>query len=129
MALVVLDASVIIAVLNEADAKHDAAVTALTALPAEELVISASTLAEILVGPYRAGSRAERMVEGFVADRLRVEPVSADIARRSARLRANSHTLRLADALVIATGEALAATTILTADRAWARSSRRVRVI
>lgn len=128
MALVVLDASVIIAVLSEADAKHDAAVAALTALPAEELVISASTLAEILVGPYRAGSRAERLVEGFVVDRLRVEPVSADIARRSARLRAGSRSLRLADALVIATGEALGAT-ILTADRAWARSSRRVRVI
>lgn len=129
MALVVLDASVVIALLNEGDAKHEAAVSALTALPTEELVISASTLAEILVGAYRAGSRAERIVEGFVADRLRVEPVSADIARRSARLRASTKTLRLADALVIATGEALGASEILTADRAWAGSSRRVRVI
>lgn len=129
MALVVLDASVVIAFLTGGDTKHEAAVAALTALQAEELVISASTLAEILVGPYRAGSRAERIVDGFVADRLRVEPVSVEIARKSARLRAGSQTLRLADALVIATGEFLGATAILTADRAWAGSSRRVRVI
>lgn len=128
MALVVLDASVVIAFLNEGDAKHAAAVAALTDLSTEELVISASTLAEILVGPYRAGSRPERIVEGFVTDRLRVEPVGVEIARRSARLRAGSQTLRLADALVIATGDVLDAA-VLTADRGWSRVSKRVRVI
>ena len=128
MALVVLDASVVIALLNEGDANHKAAVAALTALSTEELVISASTFAEILVGPYRAGSRAERIVEGFVTDRLRVEPVSVEIARRSARLRAGTQALRLADALVIATGDVLDAA-VLTADRGWSKVSKSVRVI
>lgn len=128
MALVVLDASVVIALLNSGDAKHEAAVAALTALATEELVISASTLAEILVGPYRAGSRAERIVEGFVTDRLRVEPVGVEIAQRSARLRAGTQALRLADALVIATGDVLDAA-VLTADRGWSKISKRVRVI
>jgi len=66
----------------------------------------------------------------FVADlALRVEPISAQIAERAAVLRAAHRGLRLPDALVIATGDALDAMTVLTADRTWPRLSRRAQRI
>ena len=49
MALIVLDASVIIAHLDPADALHARAVTALTAVSDDDLVLPASALAETLV--------------------------------------------------------------------------------
>jgi hypothetical protein len=60
---------------------------------------------------------------------MRVEPLTATMARRAAALRARHPALRLPDALVLATGELLDAAAILTAARAWARVSLRARVI
>jgi PIN domain nuclease of toxin-antitoxin system len=57
-----------------------------------------------------------------------VEPVGADVADGAARLRAVTRDLRLPDALVLATADALGVT-VLTCDRSWPRSSRRARVI
>jgi predicted nucleic acid-binding protein len=50
------------------------------------------------------------------------------VAERAASLRARHGALRLPDALVLATADALDAT-VLTCDRAWARASRRARVL
>src|SRR5579883_1007836 len=57
MAVIVLDASVVIAFLDSSDAHHASAVAALAAHQSEQLVLPASTYAEILVGPYRRGPR------------------------------------------------------------------------
>ena len=66
----------------------------------------------------------------FVMDlAVRVEPISADIAERAAVLRAAHRSLKLPDALVIATADALEATLLLTADRTWTRVNRRARMI
>jgi PIN domain nuclease of toxin-antitoxin system len=57
-----------------------------------------------------------------------LEPLTAEVAERAARLRSIHRGLRLPDALVLATADVLEATA-LTADRAWARISRRARLI
>lgn len=130
MALVVLDASVVIAFLDATDRHHEAAVAALSAVRTDELVLPASAYAESLVGPFRRGGAASAKVEGFVAEfAMRIEPLSADIARSAAFLRARHSGLRLPDAFVLATGELLRAGRILTADRAWLTFSRRAKTI
>jgi len=129
VAIVVLDASVIIAFLDAGDAHHTAAGVAVGQAHRETLVLPASAYAEVLVDPWRRGPSAVAVVRRFVGDLgIRIEPLTADIAERAARLRARHRALRLPDALVLATAEALD-TSALTCDRSWPRASRRARVI
>ena len=104
MAVVVFDASVLIAFLSGRDAHHVEAVTAVRATleRGAERLLCAVTLSEILVGPLRAG-RAE-IVESLLS-RLSIEirPVDAVIARRGAAVRATTG-LALPDAYVVAVG-------------------------
>jgi predicted nucleic acid-binding protein len=120
MGCVILDASVAIAHLTAQDAHHDAVVRALAALRGSEFVLPVVAYAELLVGAFRRGATFERTVEDYVRDGPRVEPATAEIGRLAARLRAGNPALKLADALIIATGEALDAQKILTADARWA---------
>jgi predicted nucleic acid-binding protein len=129
VAIVVLDASVVIALLDARDPHHPAAVTALGRAREETLVLPASAYAEVLVDPWRRGRDAVAVVRELVADLgMRIQPLTADVAERAAQLRAEHGSLRLPDALVLATADVLAATA-LTCDRAWPRASRRARVI
>jgi predicted nucleic acid-binding protein len=128
--VVVLDASAIIAFLDPADAHHAAAVAALRAVAGGQLVIPASAYAEILVRPYRAGPPAVTTVEQFIAAlAIHVEPISREIARRAAQLRSQHTSLRLPDALVLATADDLNAAVVLTADVAWTKISPRAQVL
>lgn len=124
MALVVLDASVVIAFLDPDDALHDPAVEAVTKHQRDELVIPASAFAEILVAPYRRGAEAVAEVEAFLADLdVRIEPTTPAIARTAAQLRSSSRSVRLPDALVLATADRLGADEVLTGDESWTRIS------
>lgn len=122
MGLTHLDAGVIIAFLDGADAHHDAARSALsTSLDgAERLSIAASALAECLVGPARRSTKAVELVR-TVIDRLPVSVVHLDeeIATQAAMLRARHRSLKLPDALVIATAEHSSADRLITTDRKW----------
>ncbi len=122
MGLTHLDAGVIIAFLDADDAHHDAARSAISdALDnADRLSIAASALAECLVGPARRGPKAVEVVRALL-ERLPVSVVEldADIAVRAARLRARHRTLKLPDALVLATAEQSAADRLITTDRKW----------
>jgi predicted nucleic acid-binding protein len=130
MALIVLDASVIIAFLDSADDHHEAAIAALEATERDDRVLPASAYAEVLVSPMRRGSEAASKVdEALSAIAIRIEPTTSDIARAAARLRARHKSLRLPDALVLATGQVLNAARLLTADRGWPKLDRRARVI
>jgi predicted nucleic acid-binding protein len=130
VALVVLDASVLIAFLDPGDRLHEPAVQALAAHQHDELVIPASVHAEILVGPYRSGAKAVAEVESFLSDfSVRTEPANDVIARAAARLRSGSKSLRLPDALVLATAAELGADEVLTGDASWARSGRHITVL
>jgi predicted nucleic acid-binding protein len=126
VAIVVLDASVVIGFLDAEDAHHRASVAALAARRGAELVLPVSAYTEALVGPFRQGPGAVATVERFVVDfAMRVEPLSAEMARRAAALRARHARLRLPDALVLATADVLDAAQV----RSWPRVSRRARTI
>ncbi len=129
MAIVVLDASVVIAFLDADDAHHAAAVAAIGRARREELVLPSSAYAEILVDPWRRGPEAVTVVKQFVVDLgIRIVPLTAEIAERAARLRSGARAFRLPDALVVATAEALDAPA-LTCDRSWPRVSRRAHLV
>jgi len=123
MALTILDAGVIIAILDSNDVHHAAAREAVTQAlrRGEQLAIPASAYAEILVGPYRQSPKAAATVDAFLAALpARVEPAAREIAAVAAELRArHAARLRLPDALVVATAVELQAVLIMTTDAAW----------
>ena len=130
MALVVLDTSVIVGFLDPEDTLHEACVAALFEHHQDDLRIPASVYAEILVAPYRTGAEAVAAVESFLSDLgVKVEPISAPIARAAAQLRSARKGLRLPDALVLATADELDADVVLTGDASWAKVSQRATIV
>ncbi len=123
MGLTVLDAGLVIAILDSGDPHHAQAREALTAARrrGDELVLPASTYAECLVSPSRRGAEAVATTDRFVdALPARVEPASRAIAAAAAALRAmHGRALRLPDALVVATAQVLGADRIVTTDARW----------
>lgn len=122
MGLTHLDAGVIIGFLDADDSHHDTARAALSnALDhGDRLFMAASALAECLVGPARRSQQAIELVRTLI-DRLPVSVVDLDteIATRAAILRARHRTLKLPDALVIATATTSGADQLITTDRKW----------
>ena len=128
MALIVLDASVLIALLDPADAHHGAAAAALTQHAHDDLKVPASAYSESLVVPARRGQMrtAKRAIAALLLD---IVPITDRIAEEAAELRARHPKLRLPDALVVATGSALGAHLVLTGDAGWRRLGRTISVI
>lgn len=123
MALIVVDASVLIAHLDPADTVHAHATEALLAHAADDLRLPASAYAETLVDPARRG-RLDEARERIASLQLEIVPIDSQLAEHAARLRARERSIRLPDALVLACGEELDADEILTADRRWRRFER-----
>jgi len=84
------------------------------------MAMAASAFAQCLVGPSRRGRRAVETVNELIA-RLPIEVVDldADIARVAASIRAKHTSVRLPDALVIATAARAEADRLITTDRRW----------
>jgi predicted nucleic acid-binding protein len=100
----ILDASVLIGLLDSKDPHHDAAVEAveLADQAARELITPASAYSEAL----DAFARADRITDAHNAVAgmgITVTPMNAVIAERAAALRASHSSLRLPDAIVLAT--------------------------
>lgn len=123
MALTVIDAGVLIALLDGDDAHHSSAEDVLREAFAagDDLVIPASAYAECLVAPLRRGPEAAAVVDDVVdALPARVVPITRATARAAAALRAShGRALRLPDALVVATAIDLGADRLLTTDARW----------
>jgi predicted nucleic acid-binding protein len=97
--VIVLDANVLIAYLDAEDAHHDAAHDLLLAVADDALSMSTLTLAEVLVGPARAGRLA--VVRGVVRDlELNEVVLEAGSAERLAVLRAETG-LRMPDCCIL----------------------------
>jgi toxin FitB len=127
--VIIVDASVLIAHLDANDALHDRALDALLAATEQPLGCSPITLAEVLVGPARAGRlRAARTA---VADLGVVEtPLGDDAAARLATLRAET-ALKMPDCCVLLAAEDARVEAVLTFDDRLARAAeqRRLRVV
>ena len=127
MGLTHLDAGVLIGFLNAEDAHHGSAAKAIGDALSENqtLAMSASVLAEILVGPSRSGAKAVEVVRNMVATLpIEVVPIDDEIAVTAAGVRARHQSLKLPDALVIATAKEDGADRLVTTDRRWPTAKR-----
>ena len=132
MGSVVVDTSIVLAILDPRDAHHRGAFQAWRQIRAagDRIVLPATALAEVLVGASRVGEEAVRTAEAFVDSVVdSVQDIDRVIARSAARYRAQFASLRLPDALVIAVGSVTNADAVLTADQRWSRVDRRIRVL
>ncbi len=125
--LIVLDASVAIAALSVDDAHHDAAVNALAGASDDELVLAATTRAEILVGPARARGKALAAARDFT-DGCETIPVSAATADGAAAMKADHRGLSLPDAIALVVAAMINADAVWTFDRRWRDVHRRVAI-
>jgi predicted nucleic acid-binding protein len=99
----ILDASVLIGLLDSADAHHTRAVTDTEAADnsRRRLVAPATAYSEALVAFAREGRTAE--ARGAISGMgINVEPLTEVMAERAAELRAQHVRLRLPDAMVLA---------------------------
>lgn len=123
MGLTVLDAGVVIGILDERDSHHRSSRDALATVRrrGDSILLPASAYAEAMVGPARRGTDSIEVVDSFLARvPIRVEPVVAAIGARAASLRAVlGKDLLLPDALVVATALVLRADRLITTDRRW----------
>jgi predicted nucleic acid-binding protein len=104
----ILDASVLIALLDTADAHHARAVDDVEAADQQgiELVAPASAYSEALVAFAREG-RISDAREAITAMGIGVAALDARAAEHAAELRARHSGLRLPDAIVLATSRQL----------------------
>lgn len=120
---ILLDASAVLAYLDGTEATSAAANVVLDELvrPGRNpATISAATVTEILVRPFRAGSAAVAIVEAFLRHFPNVvtEPVDHEVAREAARLCAATG-IRTPDALVLATASVRGIPVVVANDDRW----------
>lgn len=113
--MIVLDASVLIAHLDPSDPHHVRARRLLLDTADEEVSTSVITMAEVLVGPVRAGRLAQA---GSALSELEVTslPVAGDMHGRLAALRAGTG-LKLPDCAVLLAAEQVHAAIATFDDR------------
>ncbi len=117
MARVALDADIVIAFLDHGDNQHAAAVAELRPRLAagDELLVAATVYAETIIRPLQQGTDAT--VDEFLdSASIAVIPIDRAIARRAAALRAEHLSLRLPDAMSLATAISTDST-LLTLDK------------
>jgi predicted nucleic acid-binding protein len=125
--LIVLDASVAIAALSGDDVHHDAAAGALAGATDDDLVLAATTRAEILIGPARVGGETLAVARDF-ADGCETVPISVAIADGAAALKARHGGLSLPYAIALVVGELIDADAVWTFDRRWRDVHQRVAI-
>jgi predicted nucleic acid-binding protein len=115
----VLDASVLIALLDEKDLGRQVARAAVDESRRDhDLLIPVTAFSESIVAPYRRSHRDGQRAEAALAALGSLVDVTREIASRAAQLRATRH-IKLPDALILATAIQVAADQILTLDRRW----------
>jgi predicted nucleic acid-binding protein len=112
--VIVLDASVLIAHFDEADAFHQDASELLRSVADEPLGATPVTLAEVLVGPARAG-RLDRAVAALAQLDVRTVALAEDAPLRLAMLRAETG-LKLPDCCVLLAAEQVGGARVATFD-------------
>lgn len=103
--MIVADANVVIAATNPADAHHERARTILLEDGGDGVVLHSLTMAEVLVGPARAGEQ-DRAYAAFAAAGIRSSSATDPGPTALALVRASA-ALKMPDACVLATAEHL----------------------
>jgi predicted nucleic acid-binding protein len=118
VAPLILDASVLIGLLDTADGHHTNAVDDVEAADSagHDLLAPASAYSEALVAFARAGRIADAR-EALAAMGISVAPLDQSTAELAAGLRAQHDALRLPDAIVLATAAAREARLLSYDDR------------
>lgn len=122
---VVLDSDAVVGFLDRDDPLHDSADEAIRDVVGEHrILVSAVTYAEVLTGT-RLGHHDEVAVGGFFAELIStVVPVDVAVADRGADLRSRFRSLRMPDALILATADTEASVeSLLTGDQRMAKVS------
>jgi predicted nucleic acid-binding protein len=122
--VIVLDASVLIAHLDEGDAQHERAVERLLAAAGEPFACSPITRAEVLVGPARA-KRTDVAVTALATLGVDDVALASDAPTRLANLRADTG-LKLPDCCVLLAAQDAAASQVVTLDERLAREASRL---
>lgn len=106
MEALILDASVLIGLLDTADAHHDRSIDDVEAADraGKQLLLPASAYSEMLVAFARSG-RLRDARQAVAAMGITVVPLTEATAERAAELRARHERLRLPDAIVLATAQ------------------------
>jgi predicted nucleic acid-binding protein len=125
VARVALDADVVIAFLDPGDDQHATAIAELRPRLAagDELVAAATVYAESIMRPLQQGSDAT-VDEFFDAAGISIVPIDRAVARRAAVLRAEHQSLRLPDAMSLATA-LVTDSALLTLDKKLRQVARR----
>jgi predicted nucleic acid-binding protein len=123
----ILDASVLIGLLDTEDSHHDQAVDEVDKADraGQQLLAPASAYSEALIAFARAG-RVNDAREAIAGMGVAVVPLTAPVAERAAELRARHDSLRLPDALVLATAHEHDGV-LLTYDERLVRTARQRR--
>ena len=126
MERVALDADIVIAFLDPGDDQHATAVAELRPRlgAGDELIVGATVYAETIARPLQQGT--DETVDQFLDSAgIAVVPIDRVIARRAAVLRAEHPSLRLPDAMSLATA-IVTDSTLLTLDKKLRQIARRV---
>ena len=127
MGSLILDASVLIGLLDTADAHHARAVDEIAAADGAgaSLLVPASAYSEALVAFARAG-RTDEARDAIAAMGITIASMTKATAEQAAELRATHVHLRLPDAIVLATAQERGAA-LLTYDATLAKIAGRAR--
>lgn len=120
---VVLDSAAVVGFLDRTDALHRAADESVRdLLGSHQLLVSAVTYAEVLTGA-RLGHHDVDQVRGFFYELTSgILSVDMEIAERASKLRSQVKSLRMPDALILATADvAPEVELVLTGDRQMER--------
>lgn len=125
MGALILDASVLIGLLDTADAHHARSINDVEAADraGQQLLVPASAYSEALVAFARA-RRIGDAREAVTAMGITVTALTAAVAEQAAELRARHERLRLPDAIVLATARELGGE-LLSYDRQLAQLASR----
>jgi predicted nucleic acid-binding protein len=126
VARVALDADIVIAFLDPGADQHATAVANLRPrlVAGDELLAAATVYAESIVRPLQQGTDAT-VDEFFDAAGISIVPIDRAVARRAAVLRAEHQSLRLPDAMSLATA-IQTDSALLTLDKKLRQIARRV---
>ena len=123
MGLILLDSTVIVGFLDADDALHEATVARFREIvPTHPLVASAITYAEVTTG-VALGHHPPETVDGFFQALVReILPADTPVAARAGALRGRHPSLRMPDALILATADINPdIEAVLCGDRDWAK--------